>query len=821
MVLLKPKSREFSCLIIPLLTTIFVAFTLLLSSAHAQMDQIVHDTQGEFSLGTFDQTVLGGTETAPEIGVESYTLFSWSFEDYDIGVWGAARKGSLAIAEENPSGQIHLKAQRNTSVNESYALFYRTDVTVPNKFVVEYLIYFENIESSGVSMPGDPLEEQPTGACARLDVRNGTAGLRMDIFTDMMVSFWTRNSGIKDYPTIAYFNHTTSVGQWYTLRLDCDFTDLTVQVYLAGVWIGELLADTRNSGSSYIRPMAYSREIGGVGEVYIDYVKLGTATEEYYAAGTYTSAALDLGATSLGALSWIEAEITYPYPWGEWTKYSGNPVLNDTTGPGDLPENILTDINDPLQQPLLFRHPTSLEYKYWLVIGTCCGHDIRLAYSDDLFNWTPYEGNPILSPGSGESYLFSPNIFKDGNTYYLFYDVAIYTTGPPARWAQRVAYATASSPFGPWTKGPVILELGSDGEWDEGRVSEPFVFKDGDTYYLFYMGDTYSYGSREQIGLATTSSASFPLGEESGGLWTKYGLILPHNPDPGAWDSGLTADPSVIKVGDTFYMLYTGSYANVNWKLGIAWSDSPYGPWNRPSSPNLFPGPDSWDSNRLVRGAIHYHDGKYFMPYAGRGSRYQGGIATADPVDLVGLIDFETSTSPDGATWEGWQPVSNGSSIQSTPNRYFQYRATLALSSVSISPVLTSVTVNYQTYIEVTIDIKPGPTALNCIKDTSKGKLPVAILGSEDFDVTCVDVSTVKIDDDDDPLTDGVYPWSSSYKDINEDGVTDLVLHFKTQDCSILFGDDKTLFITGQTTGGDNFRGSDLIYLTGGPHCLD
>jgi len=237
------------------------------------------------------------------------------------------------------------------------------------------------------------------------------------------------------------------------------------------------------------------------------------------------------------------------------------------------------------------------------------------------------------------------------------------------------------------------LDIGAPGEFDDGRVCESFVLRDGDTYYLFHMVDHYPYSYSEQIALATTSAADFPLGP-GGGNWTKHGLILPHNPDPTAWDSGLTADPSVIKVNATFYMLYTGSYANEAWKLGIAYSDSPFGPWTRPDSPSLVQGPPgSWDDDRLLRGAIHYHNGKYIMPYTGNnGSMYRGGIATADPLDE--LIDFETRTSPDGSTWEEWKPVLNGSTIQSSPNTYVQYRATLHSGS---SPTLTSVKITYQT----------------------------------------------------------------------------------------------------------------------------
>ncbi len=589
------------------------------------------------------------------------------------------------------SGQIHLKAQRDSSVNESSSLFVKA-VAIPDKFAVEYRILFKRLGPTGVAVPGDAPKDQPTGSCARLDVlKFGRGALRVDIFTDKMVSFWTRNAATKDYPTTSFLNVTTQLNRWYTFRFEGNFLnpERKVQVYRDNIFVGILKLDPRNpAGADKLRPMAYARKIGGAAEVYIDSIQAGTKTSGLYPMGTYTSEVMDLGAAAFGKLSWTEEKVMNP--WGAWTKYAGNPVLDDLQANGNMIENILSDINNPLLQPILYPHPT-LGNKYWLVYATCCGGNIRAAYSSDLLHWTAYEHNPILSPSPGEIALSSPNLFKDGGTYYLFYDVA---AGSAHGLTQRVTYATAPTPLGPWKKGPIILDLGAPGEWDGGRVTEPFVFKDGETYYLFYMGDNLPpYCDTEQIGLATTPASRFPKGP-----WTKHGVILPNIPDWNAWDRGLTADPSVIKVKDTFYMLYTGSYADAYWKLGIAWSKSPFGPWNRAPAPTIYPGPDSWESEKVIRGAIHYHEGKFYMPYGGfDGGRFRGGMATApaDPRFFEALIDFETRTSADGTDWEDWKPLLNDSTIQSTPNRYFQFKATLHFGSAQNSPVLTGVTIEY------------------------------------------------------------------------------------------------------------------------------
>jgi hypothetical protein len=330
----------------------------------------------------------------------------------------------------------------------------------------------------------------------------------------------------------------------------------------------------------------------------------------------------------------------WPNPWGTWTKYAANPILGDTSINATVVKSILTDIDDPLKNPIMYPHPTAGN-SYWMAYaGLGWGATLRLAYSADLLHWTPYGNNPILPLSSGEYYLSSPHIFKGGNTYYLVYDVSMASAHGEA---QRIAYATAPSPLGPWTKGGVILDLGSAGQWDEGRVTEPHVYKDGDTYYLYYMGDLLPpYAQGEQVGVATTAASSFPRGP-----WTKLGVVLPTYQNLTAWDRGLTADPSLIKVGDLYYMLYTGSTGDSNWRLGIAWAQHPLGPWQRPSTPTILPGPTAWDSVSLVRGMIVSFQDGFRLFYSGTdGTRFQAGVAlnSSLPAPTVTRAPSQTRT---------------------------------------------------------------------------------------------------------------------------------------------------------------------------------
>jgi len=707
----------------------FLPTTLIIALTGAAMAaDLVHDTQTDFLPGTFDATVLGGSEASPTIRLDSFSSFIWTFEDDDIDtVWRylPATPGD-GVAEEDPAGQIHLRALATSS--ETYALADRNDVALPNVFVFETSIVFDALQPSGFDPTDpsyDPLVDQPTGACVRLDAARADVGIRAEVFSDRLVSHYRVGTTGINYPATAYLDLPPGMdlldGLPHIVRFEVDFSDpaLLVASYVDNTYLGDLVAHPDNaSATPTVRLMAYSRAVGaGLAECHVDYVRVGNENQEFYASGSYTSPVLDLDPAALTSLSWSSLPAS-PYPWGPWVKDPDNPII---TTPA-LVENILVDLDDPLMQPVLYDHPDAgIGDVYWMCYATGgSGGTINLAYCEDanLDTWVKY--GVVLSPTPGvEGYVFSPNLFREFDTdtseyvYYLVYDVQLLSDS-----RQRNAYATAPTPTGPWAKGQVILELGAPGEWDNLRVTEPFVFKEGDTYYMYYMGDFGTSGAAEQIGLATTTSALFPLGPEPGGLWTKDPLnpILPHNPDPAGWDRGLTADPSVIKVGEVFYMRYTGSYANEHWQLGTAWADDPAGPWNRPTAPDIELGPPgSWDDDRLVRGAIHFHNGRYYSPYTGASGGYAGGMASADPLAAEDLLTLHTNTSADGITWEGWLPVTNGGAVASTPQHYIQYLATFTRSVDGYSPTLTAVTLSYEESLEAVMEpLPPIPALISC-----------------------------------------------------------------------------------------------------------
>jgi hypothetical protein len=110
------------------------------------------------------------------------------------------------------------------------------------------------------------------------------------------------------------------------------------------------------------------------------------------------------------------------------------------------------------------------------------------------------------------------------------------------------------------------------------------------------------------------------------------------------------------------------------------------------------------------------------------------------------------------------------------------------------------------------IDIKPGSDP-NSINPFGRGLIAVAILGSETSDVNEVDVTTLAFGPDGaspaHDLTDPVM-YGSHLVDVDEDGFTDLVSHYRIQETGIAMGDTEGC-LTGETVDAIPFVGCDSI----------
>jgi hypothetical protein len=117
-----------------------------------------------------------------------------------------------------------------------------------------------------------------------------------------------------------------------------------------------------------------------------------------------------------------------------------------------------------------------------------------------------------------------------------------------------------------------------------------------------------------------------------------------------------------------------------------------------------------------------------------------------------------------------------------------------------------------QELLRVEIDIEPWDDR-NAIDPTRRRLIPVALLGSESFDVDEVDVATLAfgpagaapaLD-----LTDPLVGWLSRW-DVNRDGEQDLLSYYWTDETGVAFGDTEAC-LTGESLDGLTLEGCDAV----------
>jgi hypothetical protein len=106
--------------------------------------------------------------------------------------------------------------------------------------------------------------------------------------------------------------------------------------------------------------------------------------------------------------------------------------------------------------------------------------------------------------------------------------------------------------------------------------------------------------------------------------------------------------------------------------------------------------------------------------------------------------------------------------------------------------------------MKVEIDVKPWHKR-NVVNPWSRGATRVAVLGSDELDVELIDMSSLR-------MGPGIATMMkrSRVRDINRDGIADLVSACRTRDLGLALGDAE-ICVSGTTVDGQPFEGCDMI----------
>ena len=209
----------------------------------------------------------------------------------------------------------------------------------------------------------------------------------------------------------------------------------------------------------------------------------------------------------------------------------------------------------------------TLFYFLFILFMTSCKYQDNTQDSLDFSKMIPDTPDKIFFQMEGYCVWCNGVVKDDEGKFHMFFSRWPESRGFDA-WVthSEVAHAISDSLFGPYTFNDVALPQRGNKYWDGDYAHNPHVLKDGNTYYLYYTGNRGS------------------------GYWYN------------------TPDTVKPKMSDREWWINRN-----NQRIGVAVSDSPYGPWKRYDKPLV-----DIVKGRLTTGVptvTKRHDGKYMMVY--------------------------------------------------------------------------------------------------------------------------------------------------------------------------------------------------------------
>jgi len=265
----------------------------------------------------------------------------------------------------------------------------------------------------------------------------------------------------------------------------------------------------------------------------------------------------------------------------------------------------------------------------WLTGSDPCPR-VRIGYAWSLngITWNEFAGNPVLNISSDTSKFDSdgietPTVIKDPSApaserFKLWY--AGRKTKCSSVNDHKFGYAYSQDGIN-WTKysGNPVLVPGSSSSWYNTFISSPSVILEGGIYKMWFTAPDLVINSQPTDGKGNIGYAT----STNGINWTVHPAAVLIAGAQSNWDSASIAEPSVVKVGNTYHMFYSAldKWTIENFQVGYANSTDGINWIKSTQNPVLKIGSSGkWDRYWASHPAVIYDtlNKKFRMWYTGR-----------------------------------------------------------------------------------------------------------------------------------------------------------------------------------------------------------
>ena len=222
------------------------------------------------------------------------------------------------------------------------------------------------------------------------------------------------------------------------------------------------------------------------------------------------------------------------------------------------------------KQEIFFADPTIYVHagKYYLTgtRGNTGPQGFSVLESKDLETWTVPAGAKdsiymILNKGDqayGTRGFWAPQMFKTADTYYLTYTAN-----------EQTALVQSKALLGPYKQKEVAPIDSSEKNIDS------YIFKDDDgKYYLYHV----RFNQGNYLWVAEFDLEKGKIKRET--LKKCFDHTEPWEATPAYKSAPIMEGPTVTKLKGKYYLFYSANhFMNIDYAVGYAVSDSPYGPW--------------------------------------------------------------------------------------------------------------------------------------------------------------------------------------------------------------------------------------------------